>query len=349
MPAERDTRTLRRVKRLDAALDRLTALVAELVAACPPRPSARDDAEIAALTAALEAHQPEIEEAARWLKKRGAEAEDERRLALARVSMAALPGVLAAIGRMLERPREPLFPEPSPTDSAARRREVLARGFALLETAASGNLQADHMKDYGFPFIPLDAEHFVGALQAVWRLLVVLGREQSARYLEVGCGAGAKLFIAREFFAHVEGIELDPGYVERAEALGNTPQSDWKVEAADALTFPRYGEFDAIYSYVPIRDPELHNEMERRLLAQAKPGAVILAPMLRASVLQSLPRFAPGLFVKGYDGAEMVALLEEAERVGAAAPPPGPRMHRIERRNLLTPLIEALGRAGFAV
>ncbi|GMG83738.1 hypothetical protein LNKW23_29510 [Paralimibaculum aggregatum] len=349
MPEARDSRHLRRVKRLADLLAALRETVAALAEALPTRPSARDDDTIRALAERLSGLEPGIRQTASWLRKSAEGSAEARMLAEARVSLAALPRVLAAIERMLARVPEPLFPKPVPTDSAGRRLEVLSRGFALLEVAASGNLQASGMEEYGFPFIPLDLEHYVWGLQAMWRLLVALGRAEGARYLEVGCGAGGKLILAHEFFSTVEGIEYDAGYVERAALLGNTTWPGRKVTHADALHFDRYGEFDAIYSYVPLRDPELHNTMEQRLYTQARDGTVIFAPMLRASFLHTeLPRFEPGLFVKGYFGAEMQALRDEAELVGGIAPPPLPRRHRIERRNLLQPVIDRLARAGFA-
>ncbi len=337
-------RLRRRLARVSDALDGVAAVAGEVVAALPEAPAGRDAPALERALAALPHRCDRLAESAAWLRRQPEGPEAETAIAAAKVTLKSQAPVERGLATVLKAESWPLLDHPEADWRSRRKIELLSRGFAELEKGVAGRVQAEEMKDYGYPFIPVDPGLFVALLQAAWRILTVEGRTEGARYLEVGCGAGTKLPLAAAFFTEVEGLELDPIYLAKARA-------HWPAHAihgADALVFDGYGAYAVIYAYVPIRDVEIQGRFERHLMASAAPGTVILAPMEKRTHLQSLPKLAPGVFVAGRDESAVHALRLEAERVGPVVPPPRRRRVPAARLDRLRPAIAALDRAGFA-
>lgn len=332
-----------------SAADGIRAAADRLVRALPPHPSGRDDAALAEIAAELPEVMTRLQRASARLRRDLPSDEMRDLLETARITVREIPGVVSALGTVLERRAQPLIAPRAPVTAASRRAEVLSRGFNLLEVAASGPEQADDMRAHAFPFIPLGADSFVERLQAAWRILTVRGNPDRARFLEVGSGAGSKLFLAGQFFPLVEGIELDANYLARAELLQNTSRPDRRVHRADAMTFDGYADYDVIYCYLPPIEPEVQAMLERRILDQAREGAIIVLPMMRSRTVSALSWLDGEILVKGLDGEALSALAREAQLVGTAVPPVPRTTERGGRRNLMLPAIDALARAGFAV
>ena len=86
---------------------------------------------------------------------------------------------------------------------------------------------------------------------------------EGPRFLEVGCGIGTRMLIAREMFGlDVSGIERVPEYVAQAKELGLS------VECTDALGWEGYGTFDVVWLNRPFRDPEMDNWRSSGLLTR---------------------------------------------------------------------------------
>lgn len=92
------------------------------------------------------------------------------------------------------------------------------------------------------------------------------------RFLDVGCGPGTKLRLAQEFFGlSVSGLERDGKML--AAAVHNVRSANFSL--LDALEFPNYNLYDIIWMYRPIKDPDLQRELERKVYASAKHGAIV--------------------------------------------------------------------------
>lgn len=135
-------------------------------------------------------------------------------------------------------------------------------------------------RDKSYADIPLPGDLFVELLTTAQRLLLAQGHAGPMRFLDVGCGAGSKLVIANGAFEKVHGFDFNPAYVEKGRAfLQRCGLPDAGIQRADALDYDDYGAWDVIYFYRPLKDPTLAARMEARVLEQARPGAVIIAPM----------------------------------------------------------------------
>jgi protein-L-isoaspartate O-methyltransferase len=97
------------------------------------------------------------------------------------------------------------------------------------------------------------------------------------KFLEVGSGVGTKSMVARHVFQLVTtGIEYDGTLATVASQKGRGP-----VWTGDALAYPgSYGDYDIIWMYRPFRDPVLQDQLEQRVYAEMKPGAVLAGAAL---------------------------------------------------------------------
>lgn len=112
-----------------------------------------------------------------------------------------------------------------------------------------------------FDFIALTAE----ALQET----------RGDRFLEVGCGPGTRMLLAREIYGFdVTGIERTAAYAERGHQLG------LKIEVADAMAWKGYGNFDLVWFNRPFRDRSLQRQLEAKIWDALSPGAVVMCANL---------------------------------------------------------------------
>ncbi len=107
----------------------------------------------------------------------------------------------------------------------------------------------------------------------------------NGRFLEVGCGIGSKLLLARFLgWGDVTGIELRPEYAEVARHL--CPEAD--VFEADAFEWDGYGDFDLVFMNRPCIPDELERRLEERVLSLMTSGSyaffgqpVVVGPEIR--------------------------------------------------------------------
>jgi SAM-dependent methyltransferase len=266
----------------------------------------------------------------------------------ARAALRAWPGVAAGTAEALAGRPVALFAESPPGTPARRLLTALSRGFEVLDAALAPVDQDAAARAHGcFSDIRLRPITFLRHVHGARRVLAALGRTGEARFLDVGCGAGTKVVLAAAFFAHADGLELDPGYAAVAgRLLGTRHAPRTGLLAGDALAFDAYAGYDVIYFYQPMRDDTKLAALERRIALAAKPGTVLIAPYesfaQRAADLPVAP-LAGWLWVAGYTRAAAEALRRAAERSGLALPDPG---RPPPREGLLGALAEALRRAG---
>jgi hypothetical protein len=127
-----------------------------------------------------------------------------------------------------------------------------------------------------------DTSYYPNASFSILRFVATLKRVQKlcgkgASFLDVGCGLGNKVWIAKELGFDAHGIEVNEKYVEIARNLVG-PQ---RIRCLDATTYTDYGEYDVIYFFNPMPSGVL----EAAVLGGARQGALIF----HATTLQSPP------------------------------------------------------------
>jgi len=148
-------------------------------------------------------------------------------------------------------------------------------------------------KDY-YTYIPLGLESYTNKLKIVLSILKERNPQEyqgnfvsdsildEISFLEVGCGIGIKLLIARYYFIDsfgcvtgcYKGIEIDKESTEIARTL--TP---FEIYNIDALKFKDYDKFNIIYYYAPICDKVKEKKLERLIEQSVKPGTIIVTAL----------------------------------------------------------------------
>lgn len=101
-------------------------------------------------------------------------------------------------------------------------------------------------------------------------------------FLDVGSGIGEKPFLAYACgrFERCDGLEYDPRTLAVADFLLSQIQTDYPYpisnELGDALEFERYGDYDVIYMYRPLREKPMMRQLFLKIAAEMKVGATCM-------------------------------------------------------------------------
>jgi SAM-dependent methyltransferase len=115
------------------------------------------------------------------------------------------------------------------------------------------------------PFMPYQLADFTAVL------VECMAETVGPKFLDVGCGTGTKMVLARELFGlEPSGVEINPAMASRAQARG-------PVREGDALTVNAgfYENADIIWLYRPFRDADKEASLEGRIMASMKHGAIL--------------------------------------------------------------------------
>ncbi|MEM7437996.1 MAG: hypothetical protein AAF393_00245 [Pseudomonadota bacterium] len=250
--------------------------------------------------------------------------------------------------------RQPLYtPATEGWDVGVQRWAALNQAMILMhEFVNSREAQAEQAKEDGyFTDIPLPMSLFMSECHAAYRVCLAQKRRAPMRFVDVGCGGGIKVLMAAQIFAEAHGLEVDPNFYQAAERLlGQVGRGRALAIEGDALTFEGYQDYDVIYFYQPIRDPDLLIEMERRIVEQAFAGTVIVAPYIGFQERGSsygCGQITRNVWVTGTPQAEADALIKKAEQTSPVICPLP--LSDLSQVGILRPLAEALDTRGFVI
>jgi trans-aconitate methyltransferase len=107
------------------------------------------------------------------------------------------------------------------------------------------------------PWMPADiAQYLVLLIEAI-------AEAPGNSFLEVGCGPGTKMILARDLFGlDVTGFDRVPEYVVAAKEYG------LNVAECDAFDFQSYNKFDIVFFNRPFRDPETQRDLENLIYSK---------------------------------------------------------------------------------
>lgn len=288
-------------------------------------PGKRDSSDVRRLWDRLDSKRPAINTAYRQLRKahqssgsRRKSAEERaiwREVKLLRSRLSVWDEMKLLVERHNEAPASPLRLIRDENESDP----MLVLMYHALHRLANPNNQSHESEERGhFADIPLRIQLFEQLILVSYRLLVARGRSLNARFLDVGCGGGSKVLAATRYFARCDGLEFDPAYAAAAERLFDILEArSCSVVEGDALAYDGYDQFDVIYFYRPIRDNDVLARMEARIIEQARPGTIIIAPYdLFMTPHPDWPcaAIAGPIFVTGVSQAEANAWREDATR-----------------------------------
>lgn len=121
-----------------------------------------------------------------------------------------------------------------------------------------------------YHYIPYYPYRFVDCMKDIRKLF-----PQHTHFVDVGCGIGDKLLLAKELvgYEQVSGVEYDPVTFKIAEATVGSIAST--LMNADANTVD-FSAFDVVYMYCPIREEPQMRRLFIHIARTMKEGAIIL-------------------------------------------------------------------------
>lgn len=308
---------------LEALLDAASvAAGAELL-----RPLAeRDDAALDDALAAFRRHRRELTAVASSRGHRGSAAA-QGALSRARRRLRRVPALLDAVERIRAAEPKPLYPLPPRRTVWTEQARISDAVLLSMHRMVTPLAQSPGVREYGcFADIPMPPAKFLAHALAAARLMMALKRPRPWRFLDVGAGGGIKVLLAAELFEAADGLEYDPGHAAAAQRMVEAVGAErCRMIRGDALEFTDYGAYDVIYFYRPMIDVRKLRQMEERILAQARPGTVLIAPYESFGLAAPHPGCAEiegALHVVGLDPGEAAAIRDEAMHMGTDAPVP---------------------------
>lgn len=102
-------------------------------------------------------------------------------------------------------------------------------------------------------------------------LIEAIAEAPGKGFLEVGCGPGTKMMLARDLFGlDVTGFDRVTEYVAAAKEQG------LNVAECDAFDFQAYGKFDIVFFNRPFRDRPTQRDLEALVYRKIRRGAVVI-------------------------------------------------------------------------
>ena len=257
------------------------------------------------------------------------------------------PAVITHLQTVLRQRPLPLFP-PSPPryGPAAQTLALHARLWGRMHTHLSPyppDLYSDTPGHHGD--LPYPSSDFLRYAMAARRICLAMDKHAPS-FLDVGCGIGLKVLQAAELFTRADGLEYEASHAAVGQTmLQRAGRPEARIFHADALCFTEYAAYDVLYAYKPMYGEALE-QMEARLIGQARPGTLLIAPYAEFG-----PRFeAYGCArIEGFlyiirPPKTLPAILKRAAKVGCVLPAP-PKNDYTET-GFLAPLHLALRRWG---
>ena len=117
---------------------------------------------------------------------------------------------------------------------------------------------------------------------------------KNSKFLDVGCGFGMKCWLADCAGLEAHGIDFCKDYVKWSGKIFD--KSDVEISKKNALTYDKYGEFDIIFAYQPIKNPINMAKLMKRIAEQMKVGTYFCGQVF--NIIPALKEISDGVWQK---------------------------------------------------
>ena len=159
---------------------------------------------------------------------------------------------------------------------------VLLAAIKAIATHQSKIVLMDTKLDVGkhWPYVGCDLDRFYDTLTGIGEKLGCIPNTvdyfnvvPTKKFLDIGCGTGLTLHIARALGFDAYGLETDPATLKLLDATHGRTKN---VLVEDVLSFDKYGDFDVLFMYRPFRDEQAQRELEILVMAGMKQHAILI-------------------------------------------------------------------------
>lgn len=153
---------------------------------------------------------------------------------------------------------------------------VLRRAARLDREWLGKVAQGDEERRLWTPWMPFSLGEFT-MLLAESLAAYEPGADENVTFLEIGCGPGPKLLVARDVFGlDAYGFDRVADYVAAARTLG------LPADTGDAVTFAGYGRAAITWFNRVARDAGIQAQIEAKVWRDTAPGSVVMCANLEA-------------------------------------------------------------------
>jgi len=131
-----------------------------------------------------------------------------------------------------------------------------------------------------WPYVGCDLDVFYETLTAIGEKLGCLPNtvdyfdiRPTKKFLDIGCGTGLTLHIARALGFDSYGLETDTAALKLLDATHGRTSN---IIVEDALTYDKYSDYHVIFMYRPFRDEKLQKELETKVMANMQQHAILI-------------------------------------------------------------------------
>ena len=231
--------------------------------------------------------------------------------------------------------RRKLFVESTQIDHMMKQQlSIYDDVFSMLHLVLNPIEQNESSINHGcFPDISLPNSEFLRHAHAAYRILLTLGRAGPSKFIDVGCGGGLKVITAAQIFGQASGLEFDSGYAEAARRLvEKSSLNNCTIIEGDGLSFRDYGDFDIVYFYRPMRNEEMLNRLEKKIMSCVRPGTLLIAPYAQFHYRHldyGCAHIAGAVYIAAETQENADVLCRLAEYTGTSIPRRGPSLQSI--------------------
>jgi len=147
----------------------------------------------------------------------------------------------------------------------------------MFEKAAHRHLSGQKVIDKRYTCTLSSTDEFYNYIIKAGTLVTV----HRPAFLDVGCGVGHKILLAREMGYDAYGLEIVNGYIKEGRKLFQLFDVDKTRECfieGDALKYNHYNLFSVLFCVQLFVDDELQKQLQDRIVSQAESGTVIIFP-----------------------------------------------------------------------
>jgi hypothetical protein len=140
----------------------------------------------------------------------------------------------------------------------------------------------------GYTYIPLDLGKFIEQLSIVCKYFdsQKIHNLGNVRFIDAGAGVGDKVYIAKAFGFHADGIDIDDNAIKASKNLFR-----WITLEKENILEHDYSKDNIVYYYCPFSDTEKEKMFEEMVENKVLIGTVIMANLKLSHKIQKDDRF----------------------------------------------------------
>lgn len=126
-----------------------------------------------------------------------------------------------------------------------------------------------------FPFIPLQVSEFLNLLDKASKIFTNNRDRKPRSFIDLGCGFGNNMILARHKGLFVQGVEIDETYIN----FGREILPNAKFIQGNLLNWRPHRKYDIAYFYKPLYNHKLWLQFQNHFVKSFPKGQIFISPL----------------------------------------------------------------------